>query len=244
MSGSSINLNELTRRLRPAKIRAGLRRRDFEHRLERTGLRQAPGRLAEMGSAYGGWIMPADLIGQGWLCYCVGMGGDITFDLELVRRYGATVRGFDAVEKYVEEARERAAGVEGFSAYQAAIATSDGPLRMQVTHDPQSASVSAAGLYDSASFVELPGRTLSSLMAELGDERIDLLKLDIEGGEYEVLPTLDLPALGVRIFATQLHHAGTVRQARGLIARLREQGYEPVGCCSAVKLTFARTDLL
>jgi hypothetical protein len=31
-------------------------------------------------------------------------------------------------------------------------------------------------------------------MAELGDERIDLLKIDIEGSAYELLPTLDLRA--------------------------------------------------
>ena len=81
-------------------------------------------------------------------------------------------------------------------------------------------------------------------MAELGDDRIDLLKLDIEGGEYELLPALDLRALGVRIFATQLHHSGTVRQARALIAWLRESGYEPVGCRPAVKVTFLAAELL
>jgi len=79
-------------------------------------------------------------------------------------------------------------------------------------------------------------------MAEPGDERIDLLKLDIEGSEYEVLPTLDLRALGVKVFATQLHHTGSVRDARELITRLRENGYEAVACRSAVKLTFARRE--
>ena len=43
-------------------------------------------------------------------------------------------------------------------------------------------------------------------MAEFGDPAIDLLKLDIEGGEYEVIPSLDMRALGVKVFATQLHH--------------------------------------
>ena len=81
-------------------------------------------------------------------------------------------------------------------------------------------------------------------MDELGDDRIDLLKLDIEGAEYEVLPTLDLRELGVKVFAVQLHHNGSVRQARALVARLREQGYEPVACRPAVKLTFALRELL
>lgn len=234
--------NEL-RKLRPQKIRNAIRRRWFERRLERTALTPAPG-VMHLGSAYGGWMIPTGLLERSWLCYSVGAGGDISFDLELIARYGARVRAFDPVADYVDAALKQADGEPLFSVHQAAIATQDGPLRVQVTHDHSSRSVSAAGLYESDVFLELPGRTLRSLMDELGDPQIDLLKLDVEGAEYEVMPTLDLRALGVKVFAIQLHHTGSVRAARALIARLREQGYEPVGCKPAVKLTFARTDLL
>ena len=189
-------------------------------------------------------MIPTDLIGSSWLCYCVGIGGDISFDLELIRSYGATVRAFDPVAEYVEDAIDKADGEPSFFAYQAAIAERDGPVRMQVTHHEHSHSVSGAKLYDSKNYVELPGRTLPSLMAELGDERIDLLKLDVEGAEYELIPTLDLRGFGVKIFSTQMHHTGSVRKARSLIARLKRDGYELVGEKPAVKLTFAREELL
>jgi FkbM family methyltransferase len=233
----------LARRLRPAKIRAGLRRRWFELRLERTPLVRGPG-LVKLGSSYGGWIVPDGLIEPSWICYCVGAGGDVSFDLELIRRYGATVRAFDPVAEYVESAIEQAAGEPRFSAHQAAVAASDGPVRMQVTHDARSRSVSSAGLYESTDYIELPGRSLTSLMSELGDEQIDLLKLDIEGSEYELLPTVDLRGLGVKVFAAQLHHTGSVKQARALVAALGRAGYEPVARRSAVKLTFAQRSLL
>lgn len=231
------------RKLRPAKVRNAVRRRWFEYEIPRVKLREAPG-LIDLGTSYGGWTIPGDLVQPAWVCYCVGAGGDISFDLELIRRYGVEVRAFEAVSEYVELAAEQAGAEPRFSVRQAAITTSDGPMRMQVTHDPQSRSVSSAGLYESSESVELPGRTLPSLMSELGDQRIDLLKLDIEGGEYEVLPTIDMHALGVKIFATQLHHTGSIRNARRLIARLGEEGYEPVACRSAVKLTFVHRDLL
>jgi FkbM family methyltransferase len=231
------------RKLRPAKVRNAMRRRWFEYRVPRVELHQAPG-LIDLGTSYGGWTIPGELIEPAWICYCVGAGGDISFDLELIRRYGVKVRAFEAVADYVQRAVQQAGDEPRFSVQQAAITTSDGPLRMQITHDPQSRSVSSAGLYESSESVELPGRTLPSLMSELGDQRIDLLKLDIEGGEYEVLPTIDLHALGVKVFATQLHHAGSVRDARRLITRLQQEGYEPVACRSAVKLTFAHRDLL
>ncbi len=231
------------RKLRPAKVRSATRRRIFEHELEGLPLTPAPG-VVQMGSKPGGWMIPSGLLGPSWLCYCGGIGGDISFDFELIRRYDATVRAFDPVGYFVEDAIEKAAGEPRFTARQAALATCDGPLRMQVTHELTGRSVSAADLYDSKTYVELPGRSLASLMAELGDAHIDLLKLDLEGAEYELVPTLDLRGLGVKVFSTQLHHSGTVSEGRRLIAHLREEGYELVGSKSAVKLTFARRDLL
>jgi FkbM family methyltransferase len=231
-------------RLHPAKIRAGLRRRWFQHRMERTPLRETGG-LELLGNPdYGGWIVPTALIEAGWVCYSVGAGGETSFDMELIERYGMIVRSIDPVAEYVKIAIEHAHGEPRLTAHQAAVATVDGPLRMQITHDPNSQSVSPAGLYDTRSYVELPGRTLPSLMVELGDSKIDLLKLDVEGGEYELIPTLDLKALGVKVFATQLHHTGSVGEARRLVVELAEQGYEAVACHPAVKLTFARRDLL
>ncbi len=171
--------------LRPSKVRSALRRRVFERQVPRVQMRSVPSGLVTLGTDYGGWTIPEGFVEPDWMCYSVGAGGDISFDLELMARYGVRVRSFDAVGEYVQRAREQAGEDPRFSAHQAAIALSDGPLRMQVTHDDVSSSVSSAGLYESSEFVELPGRTLPSLMAELGDERIDLLKLDIEGAEYE-----------------------------------------------------------
>jgi FkbM family methyltransferase len=230
-------------KLRPAKVRSAVKRRWFEYWVPRTPLRDTVG-LVALGTSYGGWILPGALIESSWLCYLVGAGGDIAVDLALIRDYGATVRCFDAVAEFVELAEREASGEARFSAHHAAIALSNGPIRMQVTHDPNSRSVSAAQLYDSHDFVELPGRTITSLMQQLGDHRIDLFKLDIEGSEYEVLPSFDLRAIGVKVFAVQLHHTGSVREARRLIAGLKAQGYDPVACRSAVKLTFVRRDLL
>jgi FkbM family methyltransferase len=231
-------------RLHPAKIRAGLRRRWFERQLERTPLHEMDGLVLLGNPEYGAWIVPEGPIEPDWICYSVGAGGDIRFDMDLINRYGIRVRSIEPVPEYVEIAIRDAGGNPRFSAHEAAVATADGPVRMQLTHDPGSQSVSPAGLYDTQNYVEFPGRTLTSLMAELGDERIDLLKLDVEGGEYELLPTLDMRAMGVRVFATQLHHTGSVGDARRLIADLGRQGYVPVARNPVVKLTFVREDLI
>jgi FkbM family methyltransferase len=232
----------LSAKLRPAKMRSALRRRWFELQLGRLPV-SGRGDPIALG-APGTWVVPRAAIQSGWTCYCVGAGAEISFDLALIRRFDAHVRCIEPVQEYLAAAVKTAHGEPRFSAHHAAITAHDGPLRMQRTHHPGSRSLSSAKLYDTCEFVELPGRSLESLMAEQGDERIDLLKLDVEGGEYELLPTLDLRALGVSVFAIQLHHNRGVASARALIADLNANDYELIAMLAPVRLTFADRDVL
>ena len=77
--------------------------------------------------------------------------------MDLIARYGVTVRSIDPVEKYVELAIEHAGGEPRLTAHRAAIATADGPLRMLGSPHPGSASLSpmSAGLYETDSVVEV-----------------------------------------------------------------------------------------
>jgi FkbM family methyltransferase len=229
----------LARRLRPTKVRSAVRRRVFEWRVRRLPIHGGPP-VVELGSAYGGWRIPEGAVGEGQICYCIGSGGDITFDLELIRRYGAVVRAVDPVEAYGAAALKAAEGEPRFSFRQAAVTVSDGPIRMQSHHEAGSASLSAAGLYDTDEWIEVDGRTIPSLMREFGDDHIDLLKVDVEGIEYDLVPTLDLVGLGVRVFAIQLHHTGRVRDAMRVIEHLDRQGFRLIAQRPTVKLTFVR----
>jgi FkbM family methyltransferase len=237
-------VSSLYSKLRPAKVRSALARRRFEYALSRiptTGY----GQPTDVGTPYGGWLLPVGVIEPGWRCYTVGVGGDVSFDRALLERFGAAnVRAFEPVQSFVDGALEQLGDTGRFSADAVAIAAADGPIRMQATHDPGSSSVSPAGLYDTADYTEMAGRSIPSLMAQYGDDRIDLLKLDIEGGEYELLPQLDLSKLGIKVFAVQLHHNRPVGEARALVARLADQGYEVIGVRPVVKVTFVNRGLL
>lgn len=234
----------LAAKLRPAKIRNALRRRWFEREVPRRATFTPMPGVVDVGSAYGAWMIPVDLVTGAWTCWSIGAGGDITFDLALLDR-GARVRSFEPAPEYVEYVRGIAGDRERFTVQQVAIAAEDGPIRLQVTAHEGSRSVSSAGLYDAGtSSVEVPGRTIPSLQAELGDARIDLLKVDVEGAEYDLVPDLDLRALGVAVFSLQVHHNGSVADALALIAAIEAQGYALVACRPVVKLTFVREDLV
>lgn len=200
--------------------------------------------IASLGTEYGSYVVPVEQIEDGWTCYCIGTGADISFELSLIRMWRVHVRSFEAVEKLAEYARVIGAGEPRLSVEHAALALEDGPLRVQVSDVPVSQSVSAAQLYNGANYAEVPGRTLPSLMAEHRDPVVDLLKMDVEGLEYSLLPALGLSSLGVKVLCAQFHHTATVRGAKRLIAELREQGYHLIACHPTVKLTFVHFGLL
>jgi len=100
-------VTDVLAKLRPAKIRGALRRREFEWRLGRLPI-ESGSQIVELGTAYGGWKIPEGSVQAGQVCYCIGAGGDISFDLELMRRYGAVVRAVDPVAAYEARALEAA----------------------------------------------------------------------------------------------------------------------------------------
>lgn len=230
---------QLKNLLHPKKLPAALQRRWFGRRMSRVPTEPYP-RLVELGSDWGGWIVPDDLIDESWTCYCVGAGSDVSFDLALIERYGARVRCIDPFRVFLEQAERQADGDPRITFHEAALAKEDGPLRMYGAEDAASGSLSATNLYRTERVVTKPGRSLPSLMAELGDERADLLKLDIEGSEYDILPALDLPSLGVRALCIELHHSRTVRAAREQLDALRAQGYRLVSCKWPASYTLVR----
>lgn len=230
----------LTELLRPRKVRNALRRRWFEAWMRRVVV-TPDSSLLHLGTDYGGWHVPDDLIDDTWTCYCVGAGSDVSFDLALIERYGARVRCFDPYAVFQRQAEQLAGDDPRFSFHLAAIAPQDGPLTMYGRQDLEQGAVSAANLYRVDTAFERPGRSLPSIMRELGDERIDLLKLDVEGIEYDVLGRLDLAELGVRVLCVELHHTASVSEARHLLVRLGAGGLTVVHRKAPTNFTLVRS---
>ena len=83
--------------------------------------------------------------------------------------------------------------------------------------------------------IEVPAYTVSSLVEKLGHSRIDLLKMDIEGAEYDVLDGLLASSIRPRQLLVEFHHRfvneGLARTA-DVIARLQREGYRLFSVCA------------
>jgi FkbM family methyltransferase len=221
---------------RPAKWRNAARRRVFLRRLKRRVAVRADCATAYLGTEYGGWPVPLDVLDRGSVAYSVGAGGDVSFDLELIRRVGCEVHSFDPTSG----AAEHVAGIEEprFVFHPVAVWLYDGVIEMFVAADPGNMALSAVNLQNTRRSVTVPCRTMETIRRELGHAHIDLVKLTIDGGEYELVPTLDLEGWRTRVLVVALHHNEPARRASELIGDLHERGFDPVARKGASGFTF------
>jgi FkbM family methyltransferase len=212
--------------LRPAKWTGALRRRSFRAQLPAAVELHRCAGVEHVGTSYGGWPAPIELLDSNSIVYSVGAGRDISFDLGLIERLGCEVHSFDPTAGAAEYVRTCAH--ERLEFHNLAIWTRDGTLRMHRAADPTHIALSAVNLQKTSESVDVPCRTIESIRRELGHERIDRLKLTVDGGEYELLPTLQLDSWGTRVLVVAFHHNHPARAAVDAIAALADSGMVPV----------------
>jgi FkbM family methyltransferase len=183
-------------------------------------------RLEKLGSAYGGWTVPTGLIDESWICYCVGVGEDASFDCALVERFGCRVYAFDPTPRAIahmdELARRVRAGEEmpinnkPGTRYEIAperldrlvfapfgVWSEESTQRFFVPKDDRHVSHSIVNLQKTDGYFEAECRTLAGLKKAYGHDRIDLLKLDVEGAEYEILRAMQRDGVRPRVLAVE-----------------------------------------
>ena len=189
------------------------------------------GKKTRFGTEYGGWTIPNDRLNAQSICYCVGCGEDISFDLELIRQYSCTVYAFDPTPRSIEFVRKAAAGVGGYQFADVGIWDSDGTVKFFAPRDSGHVSHSITNLQGTDAYIEVPTRRLREVLRENGHGRLSLLKLDIEGAENTVIRTILEDAIPIDILLVEFDELGfptreRIAQIRASIDALLRHGYE------------------
>jgi FkbM family methyltransferase len=208
---------------------------------------RSPVPLAFLGTTYGGWTIPDQLLNSGSICYCVGVGEDISFDLELIRRYRSNVYAFDPTPRAIAFVEDQTSLPDKFKFVPVGIWNADKIMRFYVPGNPNHVSHSIVNLQKTEAFFEAPCRKLSSFMREHGHERLDLLKIDIEGAEYQVIQSLLDDNLDIRILCVEFDETNAPvdgdygQRIRASILSLAKHQYMLVARSGAGNFTFLRT---
>ena len=171
-------------------------------------------KLLRLGTPYGGWIIPQDSgITADSVCYSAGAGEDISFDCALAERFHCRVRIIDPTPRAIEhfEQLRQAVGagrrfpinnsdvdyysitpadIERLTFVPVGLADEDVEKNFYLPRNPAHVSCSMVNLQKTEEFFTAQCERLPSIMSKMGDRSIDLLKMDIEGGEYRVLRDL------------------------------------------------------
>ena len=180
------------------------------------------------GARSGIWPVVADRVGADSVIYSFGVGDNIAWELDMIAEFGVTVHAFDPTPQSIAWVAEQG-DLDGFEFHRVGLADHDGVGRFK---PPAKAGrfnyvSDHPGLeLEPGSFVECPVRKLGGLRADLGHDRIDVLKIDIEGGEYAVLTDViaELPEQLLIEFHHDMPSIGFPR-TQAALAELRHAGY-------------------
>lgn len=201
------------------------------------GFRAKPnGELTQFGATGAQWCIRDELLGEAPFLVSAGLSDDVRFELEFLATHpNATLLGIDptplcsaVMQDLAEQFRDR---VE----YRAVAL--GGTDSSQTIHAELNSCGEAVYYYWTlppyCSGRKLEQRTLEvvgiqTLLAGLESPSIDLLKIDIEGAEYELLETLLSSPILPRQLLVEFHfrfESFSLRQTKSLVNRLEGIGY-------------------
>lgn len=177
---------------------------------------------------HGEWsVSVSDLAPQG-TAYSFGVGEDAILDLALIEEYGLEVHAFDPTPRATAWVANQNLP-DGFYFHPLGVAGYDGTAWFTASADIRDPSFTMLDDSDQGrDRVSCPVRRLTTLSRSLGHHRVDLLKIDIEGAEYDVIDDLVDSHFRATQLLVEFHHrfkgVGRERTARA-VERLREVGY-------------------
>jgi FkbM family methyltransferase len=180
------------------------------------------------GSDYGGWVVCPESLSKTSIIYSLGIGEDTSWDEELIAKYGVKVFGFDPTPKSATYVQRK--NLQNFTFFQIGVADHEGLFKF---YPPKNSDYVSCSIFKQQDLQDKPilvkMMTLDAIMKQLGHEKIDVLKMDIEGAEYGVIEDI----IGKSIFPQQIlvefHHRFSpfsITDTKRAIQDLMHHGYE------------------
>ncbi|QOT75043.1 FkbM family methyltransferase [Cupriavidus basilensis] len=182
-----------------------------------------------LGTVYGGWPVIPEFTSKDSVVYSFGVGEDASFDLELIRRFQCKVHAFDPTPKSMQWVAAQAMPPE-FLFSPIGIGAENGELLLYPPADPNHVSYTvkkndqSKGVPTRAQVCDLP-----TIMERLGHRDIDILKMDVEGTEYDVIKKFAQQPMRPSQLMIEFHHGMygyRSAETKTALAELKRIGYQ------------------
>ena len=180
----------------------------------------------------GGWWFAPGELDEDSIVYSLGVGDDIGFDLDVIDRLGVEVFAFDPTPSSISMLDGESLPAK-FHFHPWAVTAADGTLDFypRLRKDGTKSDVMFTMVPEPETVddvIRVPAYSLATIVGKLGHERIDLMKMDIEGAEYEVLEGLIASPVQPRQLLVEFHHRfveNGLSRTYDIIGRLQSAGY-------------------
>ena len=201
-----------------------------------------------IGTEYGGYAVPKPMVQSG-VALSFGAGEDISFEVGIAGLLDATVHVFDPTPRAVEFGERASAelnrelGSVRIHYHPYGVWSETKTLRFYEPADPAHVSHSVVNMQNTVKYFEAECLTPADILKRLMLDQVTLVKLNVEGAEYEIIAAMFdariRPPL-ICIALDELHspmNDGSTQRLRGLISRFLTEGYVPVHARDS-KVTF------
>jgi FkbM family methyltransferase len=179
------------------------------------------------GNSYGGFYVDTTNLNKNSVVYSFGIGEDVSFDEDIIKKTQAYVYGFGPTPRSISWIQKRKINNFDFSDYGIGIENKTFKMFLPKNKNHVSGSIiKSKHLGDD--FVEIKLKTLDSIMKKKNHSKLDLLKLDIEGSEYEVLEYILEKNIKISQIVVEFHDRfikNGSRLRKRIIKKLKKDGY-------------------
>jgi len=185
-------------------------------------------RVNHYGSLYGGWYFASKLIDDKSIIYSFGIGEDISFDQQIIKEKNATIYGFDPTPRSWEYISN--INLSNFYLYKFGISDYDCIKKFYAPENKEHVSFSTFSNNNNDS-IDAQFYCLDTILKKLNHTNIDLLKLDIEGEEFNVLENIIRNLIRPKQILVEFHpEKSSAFQSKHFdtIKKLKKLGYKLV----------------
>ena len=192
-----------------------------------------------IGNNYGGFYINPGILDTNSIVFSFGIGEDISFDNGLIQEYNLKVHGFDPIPKSIEYIN-RQLPIRNFSFHPFRISETSGEKTFFLPKNPThiSGSLHQTDIVDHNNSLNLDFKSLNDILKDIQIKHIDILKMDIEGSEYDVIDSILSLGIVIKQILIEFHPQmfGNGRKlTRNSFKKLEDKGFK----CFAVSETFS-----
>jgi FkbM family methyltransferase len=157
----------------------------------------------KLGGDHASWVICPDYLAEDSVVYSLGVGNEIQFDLALIEKFSVHVYAFDPTPESIAWINHQKLP-EQFHFVPYGVMDYDGIAQFQQFDGVQFGTKISASQQNKV--VRLKVFRLATIMKNFNHPKIDLLKINIEGGEYAVIADLIASKIDVKQIVVEFHH--------------------------------------